>query len=245
MKTFVYADYDQLSRAAATLVTDTVRSNPHALLCIATGDTPAGMMNYLTEDVRSGVVDFSKVSFVSLDEWVGLNQQDEGSCRHFFYQHLVYPLNLNAEQVAFFDGRADDAEHECARIDQYITGKGGIELMIVGIGMNGHIGMNEPGLAVANSSHIVNLDEVTITVGQKYFREKTPLRRGITLGIGQILESKKAILMASGRKKAEIVARAATGPVTTQVPASFLQQHHDAYMLLDADAASSLDYTIA
>jgi glucosamine-6-phosphate isomerase len=177
---------------------------------------------------------------VGLDEWLGIPPQNEGSCSFYLNHHLFKPLNLTPEQIHVFDALSADPESECARIDAIIRRKGKINLMLVGVGMNGHIGFNEPGVPADLYSHVVNLDPVTQAVGQKYFASTTTLSRGITLGLRHFFESRKAIMIANGSKKAEIVKLALEGPVSINVPASAIQHHSNAIVMLDEEAARSL-----
>ena len=153
-------------------------------------------------------------------------------------------MGIHQSQIHLFDGLAKDLGEECRTMNKIILEKGGIDLMLVGVGMNGHIGFNEPGVVADRHAHDVDLDSTTQSVGQKYFRESTTLRRGITLGLQDFLESRKAILMASGVRKAEIIRAALEGPVTTQVPASLVRRHAHGIAMLDEGAAGLLGSTL-
>ena len=236
----VYRNYDEMSRAAADLVADYVRKQPAALLCLPSGDTPTRMFEFLKQDVMEGKVNFRDCSFVGLDEWAGMDETDEGSCRHYMDQHLFEPLAIETDRVHFFNGTNSDLQQECHRINEFINEKGPIDLMMVGLGLNGHVGLNEPGVDFKLYSHISDLDEKTTRTAQKYFKEKTHLTRGITLGPRHFLESKVAVLIASGARKAEIVAQSLEGKVSNEVPASIIQRHPGAYVFLDGDAAGLL-----
>ena len=143
-------------------------------------------------------------------------------------------------QYFLFDALTDDLENECLKMDKFINEKKGIDIMVVGIGMNGHIGFNEPGSSFDNSSHVIELDEITKSVGQKYFNEQVELSQGITIGFKQLLNAKKVFLMANGSKKAEVIKKTVHGPVTEHFPASIMQQHENGIVLVDEEAASLL-----
>ena len=150
------------------------------------------------------------------------------------------PLHIAEDRIHLFNALSTDPTAECEKMDRFIAAKGGIDLMVVGIGRNGHIGFNEPGVPFEKYSHVVDLDEVTRSVGQKYFSQKTELSQGITLGLQYLLESKKAILIANGEKKAEVIRRALEEEISTAMPASAIRKHNNAFVILDKEAASSL-----
>lgn len=229
-----------MSRHAARHVTDLVVQKPDALICLAAGDTPKGMCRYIASFAASENIDFSQCHFVSLDEWVGISPENGGSCQYFLRNYLFNPLNVKESNIRLFDPLADNLKNECEKMDEYIWRHSGIDLMIVGIGRNGHIGFNEPGVPFENYSHVVALDETTQTVGQKYFREHTTLTKGITLGLQHLLDARKAILIANGINKAQIIKQALEGEINTQTPASVIRKHQDAEVILDPDAASQL-----
>ena len=152
-------------------------------------------------------------------------------------------MRIAPSKIHLFDGESSDPAIECRKMDEYIRQVGGIDLMLVGVGMNGHIGFNEPGVPEGLHAHVVDLDETTQSVGQKYFKQRTTLLKGITLGFGNIIESRRVIMMASGKKKANIIQRALERPITTEVPASVIRRHSQHVVMLDREAASALDGT--
>jgi glucosamine-6-phosphate deaminase len=237
MTQLIYKNYDELSRAAADLIVEQVKGKPESLLCFPSGDSPAGVFKCLIADAREGKVDFSRCYFVGLDEWVGMGKDDEGSCTNFLYEHFFTPLNIGPSMVRFFDAKADDLDASCKAIDDFIKGAGPLDIMMVGIGMNGHIGLNEPGTDFNLYSHHSSLAPVTISVGQKYFKQQTPLYEGITLGLKHLQEAKIPMLIAAGSKKADIINQALQGEVTNQLPASIFQTLPSAVVLLDEGAA--------
>lgn len=236
----VYRNYDALSHAAAAEIVLQIKQNPISVLCLAAGETPRLTYNLLPEIADKEGVDFSRCRFVGLDEWLGIPDTNEGSCAWFLRENLFAPLNIAPRQINLFDGMTKDPAEECRRMSRRIVDCGGIDLMLVGIGLNGHIGFNEPGVSEDAHVHVTELDETTRSVGQKYFREATVLQRGITLGLRHLLESRKAFMMAAGAKKAGIIRLALEGSITTKVPASILRKHACGDVLLDSEAASML-----
>lgn len=240
MKITISKDYRELSQTTADFISDFVRLKPDALLCFPSGESPTGTLQYLVQYAKDRQVDFSNCTFVGLDEWVGLNGSQEGSCQHYLHTHLLAPLQINRNKVFFFNACAPDLDLECQRIDNFIFEHGPLDLMLVGIGLNGHIGLNEPGVSFDLYSHRIALDNVTKTVAQKYFKQETELHEGITLGLKHLLEAKIAVLIASGAKKSAIIKEALTGAVTNEVPASILQTHLNSFIFLDQEAAAQL-----
>lgn len=235
-----FPDYAALSAHAAQYIADTVRRKPTATLCLASGDTPAGTYQLLAEQASSGTVDFSQCHFIGLDEWVGFGPDDVGSCAYFLYRNLFIPAQIRADQITYFNAKASDLQAECTRIDAVLDTPGGLDLLLVGVGENGHIALNEPGTSFQLGCHVVELAESTKAVGQKYFAKATPLRQGITLGLQHLVEAHDVILMASGPRKAAILKQALTGPVTEQCPASIFQTLPSAHVWLDEEAAGKL-----
>jgi len=229
-----------MSRAAADLIINQVKEKPGSLLCFPSGDSPVGVFNYLVEDALAGKVDFSQCDFVGLDEWVGLGKGDDGSCTQSLADTFFNRLNIATGHIRFFDARAADLDKACRDMNDFIKEKGPLDVMMVGIGMNGHIGLNEPGTDFNLYAHHAPLAQMTIDVGQKYFKQHTMLNEGITLGLKHLQEAKIALLIASGEKKAGIMAHALEGEVTEQLPASIFQTLPNGYVLLDNGAASQL-----
>ena len=237
MQLQIYPDHSSQSLATAELILSTIRQKPGAVLCLATGDTPRLAYNLMVQKALEEKLDISDCFFIGLDEWLGIPPNNEGSCYHFLHQYVFQPLGINADNVHLFDSMTDDPLKECHQMNEVIAAKGGIDLMLVGVGMNGHLGFNEPGVSPDLEAHVITLDETTRTVGQKYFQQSTSLNQGITLGLQQILQSRQLIMMASGLKKSGIVKQAIEGPVSTTVPASYIQTHFNGIALLDEDAA--------
>jgi len=240
MELFINDTYELMSAKTARAVIDLIQSHKNPVLSPASGDSPTGLYRQLLNEVNKNETDISRCFFVGLDEWAGMNGNDEGSCRFHLNNQLFNPLQIAEKQIGFFDGRAKDLNEECNRIENFIQGRGGIDLAIVGLGMNGHVGMNEPGTSPSLHSHVAEIDSITQQVGQKYFKEKTALSKGITLGIANLMEARNVILLVNGKKKAEIVKQVLEGEISAQFPASFLRNHKNFSVYLDNEAASLL-----
>lgn len=234
---------EALATQAADLVVALLRNDPKALLCLAAGDTPRLAYSILAQKAKAAEADFSQCAFVGLDEWIGIPPENEGSCAYFLQQHLFNAIGIRPEQIHLFNALSPDPDAECRKMESIIAARGGIDLMLVGVGMNGHIGFNEPGVSAEAGAHVVTLDETTRRVGQKYFRQTTVLQQGITLGLRNFLDSRQAILMASGAGKADIIKRTLEDPVSNLTPASFIREHPNAVVVLDAAAAARLGKT--
>lgn len=236
----IFDSPETLAQSAANKILQLVRTTPRAVICIASGDTPRLTNKYIVEGAKTGKIDFSHVQFVSLDEWVGIPPTNTGSCYYFLQETIFEPLGIPTAHIHFFNSTAADLAVECERINQIIKQLNGIDCLVVGIGMNGHIGFNEPGIERGLSAHVIELDPVTQQVGQKYFSATTPLKKGITLGLAQFMQSRMTMLLATGTKKALIIKKALAENVSVSVPASYIQEHHNAFVLLDSQAAGLL-----
>lgn len=241
MVTTIFSSYEALSDFTADEWINIIKANPEATICVASGDSPKLACELFCQKVKEQHIDVSKFFFVGLDEWVGLSAETFGSCHNDFQKRLIQPLGLTTSQYHLFDALASDLQAECTNMDAVIKSRGGIDLMIVGIGMNGHIGFNEPGVATDLLSHVIELDETTLSVGQKYFKEKVVLQEGITLGLQHLMNSKKVFLLANGERKASVVQKAVEGQINKNFPASIMQQHDNGYILVDEAAASLLN----
>ena len=240
MQVKIFTDHQSLSESVATEVVALINSKPEAVICFASGETPRLACRKLVEKIRNEKTDISRCSFIGLDEWVGIPPENEGSCHYFFKHELIEPLSIPSQQFHLFDAMSDQLGEECLKMDRLIAEKNGIDLIIVGIGMNGHIGFNEPGVLFTNYSHVIDLDETTRTVGQKYFKTQQTLDKGITLGLQHLLDSRKAILMANGSKKAAVIKKTIEDQVTNDFPASIMQSHPNGFVMIDEEAAADL-----
>lgn len=238
MKIFTGDTYEIMCMQAAGDIIALTQAIKNPVLCTASGDTPVGLYNELIKEIIQKKIDISGWYFVSLDEWIGLNGDDEGSCRFHLNNQLFNPLQIAKDNISFFDGRAKDLNKECENMENFITQHGGITIAILGLGMNGHVGMNEPGTSPALRSHITNLDSQTQKIGQKYFKKEQPLSKGVTLGLATLMEARNIILLVSNRHKAEIVQKVLEGEISEQLPASLLRRHPGLKIYLDKEAAS-------
>ncbi|MCO5934557.1 glucosamine-6-phosphate deaminase [Mucilaginibacter sp. RB4R14] len=242
MKISIYDTNDEMSKAAAELVAKQLAEKPASVICFPSGDSPTGMLNYIVQWANDGKIDLSQSFFIGLDEWVGMDENDQGSCKYYLKHTFFDKLNTKLINITLFDAKAEDLDAECERMNNFISSKGGLDIMIVGIGMNGHLGLNEPGTPFDLYAHRSELDPVTVQVGQKYFTKETALTEGITLGLKHLAEAGIAVLIATGAKKADIIHESLQGLVTPEVPASILQTLSNAFVLLDKDAASELEH---
>lgn len=238
MNFHTHATYDELSQKTADLISATVKNIPQPLVCLASGHTPIGVFKCLVADVKAGKLDISRWIFLGLDEWMGMNGTHKGSCRQMMDEDLFHPLNIPDSQIVFFDGTRPDVQEQCDRVNELIENHGGLDVMLVGIGLNGHIGMNEPGTSFETYAHISQLAEETISVGQKYFPGTTKLSKGITMGLKHFSEAKLPIIIANGEKKAGIIAKVLASPATNSLPASIVHVTPQAHILVDKEAGS-------
>jgi galactosamine-6-phosphate isomerase len=242
MQLKIYKDHHNLSEAAAAELLELVKNKPDAVVCLASGDTPRLTCKLFVEKAITEKADLSQITFIGLDEWVGIPPGNDGSCHYFFQHEIIGPLHFSADQVHLFDAMSGNLEEECRKIDNTILERRGIDLMVVGIGMNGHIGFNEPGVSFDNYSHVTDLDDTTLSVGQKYFKTAVALKKGITLGLKHLQESKKVLLLANGTKKAGVIRKAVEEELTNEFPASIMQAHSDGVVMIDEEAAGLLDH---
>jgi 6-phosphogluconolactonase/Glucosamine-6-phosphate isomerase/deaminase len=243
MQTHIATDHQELSRETARQAAAFIRENPGSLLCLAAGDTPLGAFAELIKMQAAGEVDLSSVFYAGLDEWVGLGPLDKGSCRQVMGDNFYAPAGIPSSRIHIFDGLAAlaDPAAECAAMDAWLAARGGIGLTLLGVGMNGHIGFNEPNTPRSASALVVPLDETTRAVGVKYFDKPQPMESGITIGLDALRAARRVLVMASGAKKAPIIQRAFHTAPTPACPASLLQGHSDLTLLLDKGAAPSRD----
>jgi glucosamine-6-phosphate isomerase len=225
--------YDDLSNQATEKIMEQVRKKPDSILCLAGGDTPLGTYERMVDAVKSGKVDLSQCRFVGLDEWVGLGEENPGSCISYLNRHLFQPLGIKKENIVFFDAKAEDLTAELTRINEFLRSYGPIDLSLLGVGVNGHIGFNEPFASLESEAHIVDLDETTQEVGKKYFNGGSTTSQGISLGMKQLLESKIVIVIANGPTKAEAVEALRKGKYNPSKPVTALNNHPNSYAILN------------
>ena len=240
MKISISDSFKKMSSLAANDLIDLMQQFDMPLLCPASGDSPAGLYELIGNKVQQSELNISNWQFVGLDEWVGMNGEDEGSCRFHLNNQLFHRMKVSEDCISFFDGRSADLQQECEKTEAFIFQQGGIDVAVIGLGMNGHVGMNEPGASVNSRSQIVSLDPITIKTGQKYFNKQQPLSEGITLGLKTILESKHIFLLVSGLHKSSIVEQLLEGEITEDLPGTALRNHRGLRVYLDAAAATLL-----
>ncbi len=241
MRIYSAKDYDEMSRRAANFISAQVMMKPDSVLGLATGSTPVGTYQYLVERCRKGDLDFSEIRTANLDEYKGLPRDHEQSYYHFMYSNLFYGINIDLKKTNIPNGMEPDSEKECSRYDQVIREMGGIDLQLLGLGHNGHIGFNEPADVFEKSTHCVDLTESTIEANKRFFgsADEVP-RQAYTMGVGTIMQAKKILLVVSGEDKAAILKEALQGPVTPRVPASILQMHRNVIVVADEAALSKM-----
>jgi len=237
MKIITYKDYSELSLKSSEMVAEIISKKPDALLCFPAGETSIGTFEHLVRMSTEGKVSFQKSFIVGLDEWVGLGNKKSENCFSFLKKHFFDHIEFSAKNFCFFNGESDNLDYECSKTDSFIKEHGPIDMILLGAGMNGHLGLNEPGTAFNLYSHTVDLDKTTKTVGQKYFSGDVSLTRGITLGIKHILEAGTAILQLSGNRKAPVAARLLKEEISTDFPASAMKLHANSFLLMDREAA--------
>jgi len=241
MKIIVSENYEALSRQIAADVAEVLINLERPLFCPTSGDTPKGLYAALLDLQKAGKINFSNCLFVGLDEWTNMNGEDEGSCRQSLDVHFFGPAGIAAEQVCFFDGKNTNGEAECKKVEDFIAANGGIDLVVLGLGLNGHVGMNEPGTPADIRSHVSILDPQTAQTGQKYFTRPTALATGLTLGIATLLSAKHIFLMVNGSRKAAIVKHVVDTDATESIPATLLKGHPGFHIYLDKAAAAFIE----
>lgn len=234
----VFNNHEALSIAVAKHIIALVRNKPNATLVLTSGNTPILAYQKITEMAKTD--DFAQALIIGLDEWVGVSGESEGSCRYIVEQNLLKPLNIPASNYTFFDSMTEDLESECKRVDNLIFAKGGLDFILVGLGTNGHLGLNEPGSSFDAYCQVTDLEEITATVGQKYFNSSTPLTKGITVGLKHLLEAKEAMVMANGTDKADIIKRMISEEINEKLPATVLRKHKDGLLWIDKAASANL-----
>ena len=234
-------DYDDLSRKAANIISAQVLLKPDCVLGLATGSTPIGTYKQLIEWYEKGDLDFSAAKSVNLDEYRGLTRDNDQSYYYFMYNNLFKHININMENTNVPDGTEPDSEKECSRYENVIEAYGGVDLQLLGLGHNGHIGFNEPDKDFPRTTHCVDLTQSTIEANKRFFASVDDVpKQANTMGIGTIMKARKILLVVSGADKAQILHDVLCGPVTPEVPASILQLHSDVIVVADEAAMAKL-----
>lgn len=242
MKIIRAKDYSDMSRKAANIISAQVIMKPNCVLGLATGSTPIGTYAQLVEWYQKGDLDFSEVTMVNLDEYKGLTRENEQSYYYFMNDNLFSKINIDLNRTFLPDGTEPDSDKACRDYNQIIADVGGVDLQLLGLGHNGHIGFNEPGMAFEAETHCVNLTESTMKANQRFFAsmEDVP-RQAYTMGIKTIMQAKKILVVVSGADKASIIKEAFFGAITPSVQASVLQLHNDVTLVADEAALSEIE----
>lgn len=241
MKIYRTKDYDEMSKKAAHIIAAQIVLKPDCVLGLATGSTPVGTYKNLVEWYKSGDLDFSTLSSCNLDEYRGLSPENDQSYRYFMNTNLFDHVNIRKDHTFVPDGQEADSNKACQMYEQIIQDLGGIDLQLLGLGHNGHIGFNEPAEEFPKITHCVDLTESTIQANKRFFEKESDVpRQAYTMGIGTIMSAKKILVVVSGEDKAEILNKIINGPVTPQVPASILQLHPDVTIVADNAALSQV-----
>ena len=241
MQIYRAKDYHDMSRKAANIISAQVIMKPSCVLGLATGSTPIGTYRQLIEWYEKGDLDFAHVTSVNLDEYKGLSGDNDQSYRYFMNHNFFSHINIPMERTFVPNGLEKNSDAACAAYNEIIRSCGGIDLQLLGLGHNGHIGFNEPGEAFEKETHCVDLTESTIEANKRFFeKEEDVPRQAYTMGIKNIMQARTILLVVSGEDKADILAQVLEGPITPQVPASILQLHNDVTVVADEAALSKL-----
>lgn len=242
MKIIATSDYQDMSRKAANIISAQVILKPNSVLGLATGSSPLGTYKQLIEWYRKGDIDFSQVKTVNLDEYKGLAPDNNQSYYYFMYDNFFKHINVDLGNVNIPNGLETDTQKECNRYDEVIDSLGGVDLQLLGLGNNGHIGFNEPDDMFKRKTHCIALSQSTINANARFFRslEEVPTH-AYTMGIESIMDAEKIVVVVSGAGKAQILRDVIKGPITPSVPASILQLHKDVTIVADQEALTLLD----
>lgn len=241
MRLFITEDYNDMSGVAAEMIAWEIKVKPDLVIGLATGSTPIGVYERLAGMNCDKIIDFSEVRSFNLDEYIGLDEKHEESYHYYMHKNLFDHINIKPENIHIPNGTADDLDQECLKYEEMITQAGGIDIQVLGIGVNGHIGFNEPGTNINTRTHVVKLAKETIESNKRFFSSADDVpKSAITMGLGTIVKAKKIILLASGEKKAKAIKKTVKGYLTTNVPSTVLALHPDVTLVLDRRAASML-----
>lgn len=241
LKIFIMEDYEAMSEKAASMVAAQMTLKNDSVLGLATGSTPEGMYRRLVQRYQQHQIDFHEIISFNLDEYYPILPENKESYAYYMEKNLFQFVNIARQNIHIPSGSHQNIDETCKAYDQAIAKAGNIDLQILGIGNNGHIGFNEPDIKFEAGTHLVELDEATILANSRFFEsvEDVP-KKAISMGIRNIMHSKKIVLMASGIAKAAVLKEMITGPVTPNLPASILQLHNDVTIILDEDAAKEI-----
>lgn len=237
MRIYKVKNYDEMSKKAAAIIAAQIVTKPDSVLGLATGSTPVGTYQNLVRKYQEGELDFSEIKTANLDEYKGLTRENDQSYYYFMYSNLFQHVNIDMKHTHIPNGMAEDAAAECRHYEEVLSSLGGVDLQLLGLGHDGHIGFNEPDDHFAAQTHCVSLTEMTIEANKRFFASADDVpRQAFTMGIGTIMRARRVLLIVSGKDKAAILKEALFGPVTPAVPASILQFHPDVTILADEDA---------
>ncbi|MBM6613582.1 glucosamine-6-phosphate deaminase [Desemzia sp. RIT804] len=227
-------DYASMSKEAASLIIKVMQEHEGGLFCFAGGDTPVGTLKELVQAHKNGNIDLHKYHYVELDEWVGLGEEDEGSCIQYLNRYLFKPAEIPQKNCHIFNAKSENLAEECQRADEYIKKNDGLTLSLLGVGVNGHLGFNEPGVSFEQAAHVVDLQGNTKEVGKKYFNGSYVIDKGITLGINQLFASKYLILLANGETKKQAVEQLMkSDQADNKWPVTIVKEHSNSYAFID------------
>lgn len=241
MQVIIVKDYDEIGKRAAKIVTDEIMKKPDMVLGLAAGSSPLGLYKELIHLYKHKKLDFSQITTFNLDEYVGLSPDHGNSFYHFIFDNFLKHINISQKRIYFSNGIVKDFDTHCKTYEETIKKVGGIDLQILGIGRDGHIGFNEPGSSLGSRTRVKTLSKETIKDNARFFKNESEVPRfAITMGVGTIMEAKKVLLLANGKDKANAIAKCIEGPISAEVTASALQIHPHVIIIIDEDAASKL-----
>ena len=241
MKIYKAKDYDDMSRKAANIISAQIILKPDCVLGLATGSTPLGLYRQLAEWCDKGDLDFSQVTTVNLDEYKGLSREDPQSYYYFMHENLFKKVNIDKNRTFLPDGMEADSDKACKKYNEILASAGKVDIQLLGLGHNGHIGFNEPNTFFEKETHCVTLTDQTIKANRRFFASEEDVpRQAYTMGIRTIMSARQILIVVSGADKADTVKKAFFGPVTPEVPASILQLHDNVILVADEAALSAL-----
>lgn len=239
MKILVCKDYEELSLKSAEIIVNQINQKKDSVLGLATGGTPVGMYKELVKSYREGKVDFGKVITFNLDEYYGVDHENINSYHYYMNTNFFDHVNVERKNINIPNGMSKDIEKECREYDEKIQNMGGIDLQVLGVGLNGHIGFNEPAKELMSGTHITDLTKETINANARFFEDISQVpTRAITMGMATILRSKKIVVLINGKNKSKIFDKITGKKITTQIPATLLQLHPDVTIVVDEQAAT-------
>jgi len=241
MRVIIEKNYDAMSKKAAMIIADQIREKPNSVLGLATGSTPTGVYKELIRMHKEEGLDFSRIVTFNLDEYYPLSPTNHQSYHYFMQKQLFEHININSSNIYFPDGMVKDVKVFCQWYEDEIEKAGGVDLQLLGLGGDGHIGFNEPGSSLGSRTRIKSLNAETIKDNSRFFEKAEDIPKyAITMGVGTIMDAKRCLLLVSGGNKAKVIAKAIEGPITAQITASILQMHKELIVVTDVDAASKL-----